>query len=288
MSGWGSYGGGYDDREDRPAKKKVDQWKALRSASPLASKFVDRLTALDVIIPSGDDVQMMKGQFVRLAEGHPLTLTSVICPDYGTGMNFDSRLTYNFNDLGDGVGLVAGRALDVHVSLLQFFGDEGVEAVSSELLMADQEVTPENCKRVGIDEVEFLARLRRSQEALKVKATEKGVSISAPLLVEPDQTSWSSAVESARTMIQQVPDAQVQGVRRVRSSFLQRWAGRRLETHEIDEMIRGQGAEYITVGKHLARTDRLILGLDAIAMAMFLRRGTKGVTPVVYFKRPDY
>ncbi|MDP3962553.1 MAG: hypothetical protein Q8Q03_01670 [bacterium] len=282
------YGSGWmDDVCEKPKKTQPDLWRMVRTFSPLAGKFVDRLTELDAILPNGKELRMIRDQLEKLQSGEPITITSVICPDYLVS-NEGGTLRYTFQGLGDGIGLVTRRAMDVHVRLKQFFAREGVSGVRSELIMASQEATEENCQRMKTDQAEFIARLKRSQLALADEARKLGVEVSTPLLTEMDSDSWNRAKSDAEVFIRDITNGQINSVRISRLGLIQQWAGRLLSSDEITKMIIAQGTEYIAVGKFLAHPGRLILGLDSPVMEVFLRRGTRDVTPVVYFRRPSY
>ncbi|MBI4087732.1 MAG: hypothetical protein HY434_02800 [Candidatus Liptonbacteria bacterium] len=260
------------------------QWKFLAKAGVVGGGLTKLLRELGAIAPGKYEQKTIAR---LLGAGKNISFLSVVCPDYATREE-KGTMRYTFDSLGEGVGVVAGRALEVHARLAKFFAEHEASArVSFTLAMADQEASEENCGRVGIDRDEFTRRLRKSQEALGDQAKSLGVTLETPLLSEIDPPRWETARREAKEMLGRVSPGLLESARRVRHLFYDRWAGRRLENSEAMAMLLTQVEEYIAVGRYLAEDGRVILGLDAPVMAPFVRHGASG-TPVIYFERPEY
>lgn len=259
-------------------------WKFLAKAGVMEEKLTKLLRELGAIAPGKYEQKTIAR---LLGTGGSISFLSVVCPDYATREE-KGTMCYTFDSLGEEVGVVAGRALEVHARLAKFFAEQGiVERVGFILAMADQEASEENCKRIGIDREEFTRRLRKSQEALGNRAESLGVAAKTPFLTEINPRSWESSRQEAREMLGKMSPGLLESVRRGRHLFYERWAGRRLENSEAMAMLKAQAEEYIAVGRYLAEDGRVIIGLDAPVMAPFVRHGANG-TPVIYFERPAY
>lgn len=264
-------------------------WSALARQGVPGEALADKLRALKAIPPSKRE---------QIALGRRLCVNteffSVICPDYETEV-IDGRVVYNFKSVRDGIGEVAIRALAVHADLYGFCQSKKLDA-RFVLAIADQEATAETCNQYGMTHEDFIGCLRRSQERLSREARGMGVHIETPLLTEIDPASWANAVAQGPAMRFRITANQITAGLHARWRLYERQiraSGKRhLSSEQGQEMFLRQAIEYAVVGRYLAASHRVILGLDHAVMAPFVRLGAvvngEEVTPVVYFDRPDY
>lgn len=222
------------------------------------------------------------------------TIVSVVCPDYATGADpCTGRRVYTFDALGDGIGLVAERALKAQGVLWNFFR-ERCPHTRFIIAMADQEAdSEENCKRVGLSRTEFLARIRKSQRAL-ADAAPKEMQLETPFLTEINPALWNKSSENARGLSKSpdaIPEKDVQRVINERRHFYRRWAGNKwLTENELRSMVLSQAPEYAAVGAYLytAISDALIVAADSRVMAPFMRLLSGPSLPLLYLDKPSY
>ena len=269
----------------RKERTQAEQWRYLAyHGGEVGNNLVQLMQEMEAI-PPGKSEQKTIARLLR--NEVEIVFCSVICPDYSTERQGD-EIRYTFNSLGDGIGIVTSRALEVHVSLAQFFANQGTNNQPRfTLAMADQEANDSNCLRVGLGREEFLKRLRESQKALADQAQHRGVTIETPFLTELDRDRWETSKLEAKHLVDKVPRGLLSFALRVRRKLYERWAGRILNEDAAMTMLLVQVEEYIAVGRYLSSANRIIVGLDPPIMANFVRHGA-GQTPVIYFKRPDY
>lgn len=262
-----------------------NEWKPLARAGEIGKDLVQLLREIGAIVPEKHEQKTIAR---LLSSESDIAFFSVVCPDYSTEEE-KGVVRYTFDSLGEGVGVVANRALEVHLRLAKFFTERHtmVRNISFVLAMADQEANDQNCQRVKLDRQEFLARLRRSQELLENQASKLGIKIETPFLTEMDPTHWETSQQEAKKLLGQVSPGLLGSVRRARQPLYERWTGQLLKEEQAMAMLLVQVEEYIAVGRYLSSPNGVIIGLDPPVMANFIRHGANG-TPVIYFKRPDY
>ncbi len=92
-------------------------------------------------------------------------IVSVICPDYSVGEAGE----YTFENLGTGVGKVAGKILSTYPMLIEFFKRYGLlENIQFIMLIADTEADLGwNVRRLRISKEEFLRRIEKSLQRIR-------------------------------------------------------------------------------------------------------------------------
>ena len=101
----------------------------------------------------------------NLSLGESSQIVSVICPDY----EVNEAGMYTFENLGTGVGKVAGKILSAYPKLIDFFKKYGLlENIQFVMLIAETEADLDwNVKRLGISKEEFLMRIAKSLQRIK-------------------------------------------------------------------------------------------------------------------------
>lgn len=230
----------------------------------------------------------------RANKGEQVVLASIICPDYATKEDGTSgRRTYTFDNLGSGVGLVAGRALEVHMQISHFLQTRGL-SMRSVILMADDEAEDQaNLDRVGLSRDEFIGRMRQSQQAL-VERADGVITLEAPFLTELNPKLWQESLTAGSEFLARIRKGEFSGKARnalaARGPFYERWAGRSLTPTEKQEMLYSQVAVYSACGRYLSQLfpGSFIIGADAPVMAPFAAALKSRDVASIYLKRPDY
>lgn len=261
--------------------------------------FCKLLLDLPVVFPP-ELIMEAVGEWLRRVEsGEQSHVFSLVCPDYATRETGDPTrpVEYTFNGLGEGVGLVAKRALASFKKLWEFFEPLGFE-VRFVVAMADCEVdSPENLERVGLSVDGFVGKLVKSQEAFK-RACPEGMEIETPLLTEIDPKLWYRNLARARLEVRardyrtlNVSEEDIQLICKARKSLYERWYGA-LNDEKARETLDKQSPEYMVPGiiAEAHYPNVLILGADAVAMSPFLQglNAAGKVRPVMYLRSLNY
>lgn len=291
----GMYGWGYDLVASKPPHRRVDPVaRSLRELRKIdhGEVFGEILQTLKVRVSFRDLVPLC-AWLSRVSEGSPGTIVSVVCPDYATESDSHrGRIVYTFDGLGEGVGLVAARALEAYKTLWDFFRKR-LSTVRFIIAMADQEAESKvNCNRVGLSRAEFIARMRKSQQALAELAP-TDIQLETPFLTEIHPQEWTEAMENARLLLNDTAAVREKDIRRAvseRRRLYHRWAGRILNEEELRRAVLSQVPEYAAVGSYLQRVlpDVFVLGADDPATGPFVKLLTGPTLPLLYLERPRY
>lgn len=262
-----------------------EQWRTLLR-DPIGRDMANIMRKMKAIPPSKQEQKAILRRLHGSQNGIPLEIVSIVCPDYAT-QSVGGVAKYTFDGLGDGIGLVAERALEVHLRMHEFSQKKGL-LFNFVIAIADQEADDNTTlRRVNLTKDEFVSQMRKSQESLRVAALVRGVNIRTPFLTEIAPDKWIISREEAKATMKALPENHHKDVVRKRWKLYEKWEGRPLSDAEALDRAIGDVEGYIAVGKYLSAENRLILGLDSPIMATSMRHGTDG-TPVAYFERDSY
>lgn len=262
---------------------------------PVGIEFVNLIYELDAHAPPEQMIPTIALWLMKLQQGLPTTVVMTVCPDYS-----HDNGSYNFQQLWDGVGLVAQRALRASVLLYTLQQRTGTR-LRIVVAIADFEGDSENvCTRLGITQTEFKARCQRSQIAFRAEAEKASPGIEK-ILETPlwshivKREEWSSVLvrtcESvARNELSgffHLKPGDLNGMAKMRHGMYKRWHG---EDCDPVAIILRQAPEYGAVGALVAKhfANPLVLGADHVAMSPFLHMLLRQLLPVVYMKKADY
>ncbi len=164
----------------------------LLDVGPTATAFAQLLTQLPVACQPEEVMTALAEWFAKALGGEPSTVVAGVCPDYA-----HQNGVYTFDELRDGVGLVAGRVVEAVRTLAAFFEQHELP-VSFVLAAADHEADDlANCDRVSVTQEEFRCRVRKSQLALASVCN--GYKVVTPFITEVGD--WPAVLEEARRAV---------------------------------------------------------------------------------------
>lgn len=232
----------------------------------------------------------------RAVTGYSVTIFSPVCPDYA-----HENGRYTFDSLGDGVGLVASRILEVLPQYRAFFQKYSINA-RFVVAISDHEANESNCSRVGVSKDEFLSRIRSSQRVFKLSCP-PDMPIECLLFSEVGaEGEWNrilsrSIIRTSRkscfdlTGVLQFSFQDWNDILLVRKRLYKRWHGAAVNAEKV---LRSQAAEYMALGTLVeqvytrSRSKALILAADSQSMSPFVHGLGSKVRPVVYLRSNEY
>ncbi|MDP3794373.1 MAG: hypothetical protein Q8R13_00385 [bacterium] len=255
-------------------------------------EFARMLLDLPAVLPRFEVAGALARWIERALCGEPSTIFTTVCPDYAV----DDEGRYTFESLGDGIGVVAQRALLVLPALWNFSTHLGLN-VAFVVAMADSEAyVPANCARVGLTREEFLERLGRSLEAVR-KALPEEMTLETVFITSlaGPYGSWAKMLEAAQTEadagrwtgVYPFSETDLQEVLAARRSLYERWYGPDVD---VREALRSQMPEYMAAARVAEENypNVLIVGTDAASMAPFNHGLADHVRAVVYLRSGSY
>ncbi len=263
--------------------------------SPLPKELVKDLFAIfqeiKAIFPHERTIGRIFNWITKGLKGKQLTLFSPVCPDYSYE-KYDNIWRYTFDELGDGVGLVAQRILNILPLFAKFFSQYNLN-VKIVIGLADFEaLVPSNLKRVNLTLEEFLERTERSRGAIA-----KACSVPAEVIMCSELSgglqNWEKIANSFKKGF---VDGEFGGsdlnkdslldIISKREAIYKKWYGELDSMEEYLPHLYAQGAEYAAVGKVVSKLENcFLLGADQPAMASFY--DVSGAIPALYVK-PNY
>ena len=269
----------------------------------MGQEFAELIESLPAIFPDESMIPTIASWLLRGKEidsGLPFTsfvkgytVFTPVCPDWKTAI-VDGVERYTFEGLGEGIGLVARRAL-TGLSKFWEWAKQHNFNIRFVVAIGDSEAdSEENLQRAGISADEFRLRCRKSQEAFR-KACPVGMPIETPLFSEIGNGLWGKAVFAAREGLKggKIPGltgSQVSALIRARLSLYRRWYGEDLTEDGAYEVLLRQAPDYIAI-RDLVRPygNTLVLGADAAVMASLINAHDNGTpVPVISLRTPDY
>ncbi|MCX6784636.1 MAG: hypothetical protein NTV81_01720 [Candidatus Komeilibacteria bacterium] len=215
-----------------------------------------------IVLPPDKVLAQLISVIKRGLAGEEVVLASVICPDYGyvpTG-NIATPYRYTFDSLGSGIGLVAQQVVRLLPPLVEFFREAGIKHRVVLAIGDFERNSPEICRRVGCDQVEFLNRCQGSLVACQQSLPE--IPIESLLF----QEQWANGrwLDYLATAIQEMkagkfglvrartgkdPDREILFIATDSQSFYDHWYDRHHVTEELLQLVIAQAAEYAAVGR---------------------------------------
>lgn len=220
--------------------------------------------------------------------GAKSTLVCPVCPAW----EVDTEGRYTFAGVKDDVGLVAQRIL-IRLPAWQEYCQKWKLDVTFKVAIGDFEATESACDSVGISVEEFLARLRRSQQAF-VKEAPVGLRLETPFITELGD--WPSYYQEALDLLTinnysgslGWPASKFDKIVAARTSLYRRWM--RAKKINVKEMLFKQAAEYAAIGKVVARIpdNPMILAADDSKMTPFWQALLTEPVALIYHQGEDY
>ncbi|MCW1929698.1 MAG: hypothetical protein KIH62_000090 [Candidatus Kerfeldbacteria bacterium] len=245
--------------------------------------------------PKGRVLNAVSSWLERASAAEESTVHFFVCPDWET---CDGR--YTFDSLGEGIGLVAHRALGILPKFFRFTQEAGLPNVRFKVAIGDFEGDSVSaCQRIGIDATEFRRRCRLSQQAfqaeLERRCPQMLSSCTFPFATElaGGQGRWGAILDCARQCVgdglenaMRLTPKEVDEIVNARRSLYERWYGEGCDSRAI---LTGQLPEYGAMGL-VARdsTNPLIVGVDHAVMAHGFQIGGEEPLAVVYLRHSDY
>jgi hypothetical protein len=257
-------------------------------------EFIADLKELGAVGFARGDVGRIARWLDAVASGQAFTIVSPVCPDYSADPIDGRRFRFTFRALGTGCGLSGTRILEVidqiHALVGRFAGDVGPP---HRFLVGDFEALDEaTTARLGLTVEEFLARNRRSCDALEERSTRP---ITAGLFTDHcgGLEGWSARYRDTVAVLMkrflgdgQVPSAELVAIAKARLPLYRRWlASPDLDLEAALPIVIRQGAEYSLMAQIIKESfeNPLILGADHHKMSYFYKL-VEGI-PVVYLDR---
>jgi hypothetical protein len=255
----------------------------------LVRDFERLLKDLSFYLPDDDYIAVIVDLLLKGLAGEEITLVSPVCPDYGY-VQVRDRYRYTFDELRDGVGLVAGRVVGVLPSLQDLLARHGIR---SRIVIAagDFEGLDETTVvRVRETRESFRAKLRRSQACILAALGRPAESVFIAELAGGEQ-AWNAIIETAYQSLRGDDFAALMSTRTDLSSILETrmplyeaWHVGRNRT-ELADVLLHQCAEYAAMGRlfHATYRNALVVGGDHNRMMPFYWLHQR--IPVLYLKR---
>ncbi|MBT4941504.1 MAG: hypothetical protein HOL80_04065 [Candidatus Magasanikbacteria bacterium] len=277
-------------RFDTLPKKVQHVFRPVLSLGQIAYDFMELFVSAGVSLPSSPQFTYAIGIWLnRVIRRESSTIFFCVCPDYA---HKDGK--YTFDSLGDGIGLVAARAQNIIPKLHAFFAKRDIE-ISFVVAVADFEGRDDvTCKKVGLTEEGFYARLRSSQQCFLEGFTED-IRLTTPFITE--MGPWDMFVIEGEERVAggdisgvfSVPDHVFEYIVDSRAPLVHRWYG---EGVDVVSVVLSQAAQYFAVGRITESLNNpLIVGMESPVMSLFYQIGTKSLDdarPVLYLKKQNY
>lgn len=254
------------------------------------------LEKLQVIAPSRETMAQIKEWFTKGKNGQVLTIFTVVCPDYSYESTCGA-IRYTFESLGDGVGLVAKRILEILPDVTGFLKSQNIDIVIK-VALADTEVLSEsNLKRLGLCADEFLERVKKSGTAFNEAS--KSLPVEVIMLSElcGGLENWESDFIKYREMLDSegfgelsLTSGVLEEALKSRERLYKRWFGEAYEENFYRDCLKDQAAEYACVGALVGRTqtDCLIVGVDHPKMLPFYNASKEVQAVPIVYRPPHY
>jgi hypothetical protein len=233
-------------------------------------------------------VEAMAKWLEKALTGVESVVFSPVCPDWEVDQ---ATQRYTFRGLGEGIGLVAMRVLVTTPEFAKYCQKWKLN-VRFIFAIGDFEATPESCARLGISHEEFLRRLNRSQEALRL-AMPAFVTLETPFITSLG--NWAELLTFAGKSINASNFSghlkwsvrKLHQIAEARRSLYERWHGKSVD---VVRLTVEQGREYGAIGKMVADqfSNPLVLAGDQAVMAAFWQALQEKPLAVVYLRGEKY
>lgn len=255
----------------------------------LVCDFERLLKDLSFYLPDDDYIAEIAGLLLKGLDGEEITLVSPVGPDYGY-VRVRDRYKYTFNDLHDGIGLVAGRVVGVLPNLQDLLARHRIR---SRIVIAagDFEGMDDlTVARVGETRESFRTKLGRSQEKILAALGRPAESVFIAELAGGEQ-AWSSVVDAAHQSLRgddlsalMPTRVDLSHILETRMPLYEAWHVGRSRA-QLAEVLLRQCAEYAAMGRlfHASYRNALVVGGDHNRMMPFYWLHQR--IPVLYLKR---
>jgi hypothetical protein len=217
-----------------------------------------------------------------------ISLITPLCPDYEHIKIAANFYKYTFNKLGEDIGLIGKKLIQVIDKLHKIFNDYEIE-YKHYLHYGDFESYSQNiCNRLKIDEKEFLKRLRKSVIQMNKKTNNKCI-VSMVVKELSNKKDWKKRCLSNEKKIHNYLKKDLKFKRNIelisnsRASLYASWFPKFTKKDYVNIVIK-QGAEYTTMGDLYFRkySNPIILGFDHPKMKPFYNLNND--LPIIYGK----
>jgi hypothetical protein len=277
-----------DDVQTSPAMKV--RYPSTRGLPDALVRDLERLLKeLSFYLPAEDYIAVVSELLLRGLSGEEITLVSPVCPDYGY-VRAAGKYRYTFDELRDGVGLVAGRVVNALPKVQDLLARHGIR---SRLVVAagDFEGLDEaTVTRVRETRESFRAKLARSQERVLAALGRPAESVFIAEMAG-GEAAWRALTDAAyRSLVGEdfaalMPTRiDMDAILETRMPLYQAWhVGRSRE--ELAQVLLLQCAEYAAMGVlfHRMLKNPLVVGGDHNRMMPFYWLHQR--IPVLYLKR---
>lgn len=255
----------------------------------LVRDFERLLKDLSFYLPDDDYIAAVAELLLKGLAGEEITLVSPVCPDYGYE-TVKGGYRYTFDDLRDGVGLVAGRVVGVLPHLQDLLARHGIR---SRIVIAAGDfegLDDATVGRVRETRESFRHKLGLSQERILSALGRPATSVFIAELAG-GECAWNALVESAYQSLRGDDFAALMPTRVDLSTILdtrmplyQAWHVGRTRQQLADVLLH-QCAEYAAMGQlfHATYRNALVVGGDHNRMMPFYWLYQR--IPVLYLKR---
>ncbi|KQP20517.1 hypothetical protein [Pseudorhodoferax sp. Leaf267] len=255
----------------------------------LVRDFERLLNDLSFYLPDDDYIAVVAELLLKGLAGEQITLISPVCPDYGYE-TVTGGFRYTFDELRDGVGLVAGRVVGVLPHLQDLLSRHGIR---SRIVIAAGDfegLDDATVGRVKETRESFRQKLARSQERILRALGRPAASVFIAELAG-GEAAWNALVGSAYQSLRGDDFAALMPTRVDLSSILDTrmplyhaWHVGRTRDQLADVLLR-QCAEYAAMGQlfHATYRNALVVGGDHNRMMPFYWLYQR--IPVLYLKR---
>lgn len=225
--------------------------------------------------------------------GEKITIVSVICPDY----SYEKKgkvYRYTFNNIGDGIGLVAQRAILAIPSIIKFFEKS---KINYEVVIAggDFEGLDQNIlNKVNEKKESFFEKVKQSQEKTitQIKMhTSKDVKPFLFVETKEKHNQWIELTTHIKDNLMDgntghinLNDFNATALLDSRLPLYKSWHPRKTKK-EYFELLYSQGSEYAAMGHIFCKEYKnpLVIGADHVAMMPFYNM--LDITPILYLKK---
>jgi hypothetical protein len=247
------------------------------------------LKELSFYLPENHFMSAVADLLLKGLSGEEITLISPVCPDYGY-VQVKDRFRYTFDQLGDGVGLVAGRIVNTLPKVQDLLTRHGIR---SRLVIAAGDFE-------GFDDA-TVSRVRETRESflIKVNLSQERVMAAIGRPVESVQitelaggeTAWRMLTSNAllslqgQDMVHLMPTPiDLDNILEARLPLYQAWHTGRTRA-QLQQVLLAQCAEYAAMGTlfHSSYNNSLVIGGDHNMMMPFYWLHQR--IPVLYLKR---
>ena len=211
-----------------------------------------------------------------------------MCPDYANVDLGKGFYTLTFDGLGSEIGVTAKRLIENLDSLHSAFEKREIKVKHIAAIGDFEALSEDTCKRVQLTKLQFIEKLKISQNKLKIRAGKKLDTILFTELCNGFD-NWTKIHSKFYKMLinnkfgrSNLTQEKIKTICESRKPLLYRWFGK-ISDEELLKVVLWQGAEYATMGNIVQNNlnNTLVIGADHFKMAPFYDLGSIEL-PVLY------